>query len=102
MSTLLLKKGREHSVLRRHPWIFSGAVLGIRGPDPAPGETVDVADADGHWLARGAFSPESSILVRLWTFDEAEAVDEAFFARRVADATALRNAQCKMHNAQFG
>lgn len=90
MSTLLLKKGREHSLLRRHPWVFSGAVLGIRGPDPEPGETVDIADADGHWLARGAFSPESSILVRVWTFDETEAIDEAFFARRIAEAVALR------------
>ena len=90
MSTILLKKGREHSLLRRHPWVFSGAVLGIRGPDPAPGETVDIADADGRWLARGAFSPESSILLRVWTFDETETIDEAFFARRIAAAIALR------------
>ena len=90
MSTILLKKGREHSLLRRHPWVFSGAVLGIRGPDPAPGETVDIADADGRWLARGAFSPESSILLRVWTFDETEPIDETFFARRIASAVALR------------
>lgn len=90
MTTILLKKGREHSLLRRHPWVFSGAVLGLRGPDPAPGETVDVIDADGRWLARGAFSPDSSILVRAWTFDEAEPIDADFFRRRVAAAVALR------------
>ena len=101
MSTILLKKGREHSLLRRHPWVFSGAVLGIRGPDPEPGETVDIADADGRWLARGAFSPESSILLRVWTFDETETIDEAFFARRVAAAVALRGCPSPTGNGEL-
>ena len=90
MSTIVLKKGREHSLLRCHPWVFSGAVGTIKGGDPAPGETVDIAASSGKWLARGAFSPESNILVRVWTFDEDESVDAAFFERRIAAAVAMR------------
>lgn len=89
MHAVLLKEGRQKSLLRRHPWVFSGAVAALRG-DPAPGETVDVLAADGTWLGRGAFSPQSQITVRLWTFDVAEAVDESFFVRRIAAAVAAR------------
>lgn len=90
MSRIVLKKGREHSLLRRHPWVFSGAVDSIRDGDPAPGETVDIVSHDGEWLARGAFSPDSNILARVWTFDHDETVDASFFARRIASAVSLR------------
>ena len=90
MAAIVLKKGREHSLLRRHPWVFSGAVAGIRGGDPVPGETVEIVSHDGRWLALAAFSPASNILARVWTFDPAEPVDTAFFRRRIAAAVALR------------
>ncbi len=90
MSELVLKKGREHSLLRRHPWVFSGAVADLRGGEPAPGETIDVVAHSGEWLARAAFSPASNILARVWTFDPAEPVAAAFFRRRIAEAAALR------------
>lgn len=80
---------RERSLLRRHPWVYSGAIAALRG-DPVPGATVDVFSADGQCLGRGAFSPQSQITVRVWTFDEGETVDEAFFERRVAAAVAAR------------
>jgi 23S rRNA (cytosine1962-C5)-methyltransferase len=64
---LTLKRGREASVLRRHPWVFSGAVAGRHG-DGGDG-IAEVADADGVVLAHGAYSPESQILARLWSFD---------------------------------
>jgi len=64
---LTLKSGREASVLRRHPWVFSGAV-GARRGDGGDG-IAEVADSSGGVLAHGAYSPESQILARLWTFD---------------------------------
>jgi 23S rRNA (cytosine1962-C5)-methyltransferase len=84
----VLKAGREKSLVARHPWIFSGAIA--RMPDAAAGATVDVVGEDGAWLARAAFSPSSQIRARVWTFDRDEAVDAAFFARRVAAAATLR------------
>ena len=86
-----LKPRRERSVLKRHPWIFSGAVADVQG-EPAAGATVEVTDSAGTWLARGAYSPSSQIRVRLWTWDQAEIVDEAFFARRLGQAILRRQA----------
>jgi 23S rRNA (cytosine1962-C5)-methyltransferase len=90
MPTLILKPGREKSLLRRHPWIFSGAVGQITG-SPAPGATVEVRDAQGAWLARAAWSPASQIRARVWTFDEQEPVDADFFRRRIQAALARRS-----------
>src|SRR5512135_2465747 len=82
MAELILKPTREKSLLRRHPWIFSGAVERVLG-DPQPGETVEVLDAKRHFLARAAYSPSSQIRARVWTFDENEKVDADFFCRRI-------------------
>src|SRR5919201_1174503 len=84
-----LKRGREKSVKRRHPWIFSGAIEKISGK-PQRGETVDVRSASGEVLARGAYSPQSQIRARVWTFDRAQEVDAAFFRSRIMQALALR------------
>ena len=89
--TLHLKPGREKSLRRRHPWIFSGAVEKVTGK-PAAGDTVEVRDASGKTLAHAAYSPRSQIRARVWTFDAAEEVDAAFFRRRVSRAIALREA----------
>ena len=89
MSSLTLKPGREKSLLRRHPWIFSGAVARVDG-DPAPGATIDLLSANGQFLARAAYSPSSQIRARVWTFDQSEPVDAAFFHRRIATALAGR------------
>jgi 23S rRNA (cytosine1962-C5)-methyltransferase len=91
MPTLTLKPGREKSLLRRHPWIFSGAVARVDG-DPEPGATVDLLAASGQFLARAAYSPSSQIRARVWTFDPAEPVDAAFFRKRIAAAIAGRAA----------
>lgn len=88
--TLILRPGRERSLLRRHPWVFSGAVEKVEGA-PAPGETVEIRSAQGRWLARGAFSPASQILARVWTFREDEVVDEGLLGRRIL-ASMLRRA----------
>lgn len=73
----MLAKGREKSLLRRHPWVFSGAVARMEGK-AAPGETIDIVDHQGKWLARAALSPASQIRARVWTFDQNETIDIAF------------------------
>ena len=86
--TLWLRRGRERSLRRRHPWLFSGAVARVDGT-PAPGETVEVRSADGELLARAAYSPSSQIRARAWTFLD-EPVDESLIERRLAAAIAAR------------
>lgn len=87
--TLTLRPGRERSVLRRHPWIFSGGVAKVAG-DPGPGDTVVVKASDGRVLGRAAYSPRSQLVGRLWTFDADEVVDGTFVAARVHAAAARR------------
>ncbi|MBO4492568.1 MAG: class I SAM-dependent rRNA methyltransferase [Lentisphaeria bacterium] len=89
MAEIRLKRGRDRSLLRRHPWIFSGAVQSVSG-DPDSGETVDVLSADGTFLARAAWSPGCGLCARVWTFCETESVDDAFFAGRFDRAALLR------------
>lgn len=88
-AALVLHSKRENSLLRRHPWIYSGAVSEVRG-NPQPGDTVEVLAANGTWLARASYSPASQIRARVWTFDKDEPVDTAFFAKRIERAMAYR------------
>lgn len=78
-------------MFRRHPWIFESSVARLDGR-ARPGDTVLIQSADGRRLARGAYSPSSQIRCRVWSFDEAETIDDAFFKRRVALAVARRQA----------
>jgi 23S rRNA (cytosine1962-C5)-methyltransferase len=87
--TLILKPGREKSLLRRHPWVFAGATADVKG-DPDSGDTLIVRSASGHFLARAAYSPHSQIVARVWTWDELTPVDESFFRRRIEGAIANR------------
>jgi 23S rRNA (cytosine1962-C5)-methyltransferase len=89
MPALVLAAKRDRSLLRRHPWIFSGAIQEVRD-DPQSGDAVDVLTSSGEWLARGTYSPESAIRARVWTFDRNEQLDAEFCARRVRDAVELR------------
>ncbi|MDD2390373.1 MAG: class I SAM-dependent methyltransferase [Desulfobacterales bacterium] len=82
MTSIILKTKREKSLLRRHPWIFSGAVKQIEG-HPAPGETVDILSPDRTLLGQGAYSPSSQMIVRVWTFDPDEPVNASFFRSRL-------------------
>jgi len=86
---LILKPGREKSLLRRHPWIFSGAVAEIRS-DPLPGATVEILAATGEFLAQAAYSPQSQIRARVWSWDRNQAVDADFFHRRLERAIQAR------------
>jgi 23S rRNA (cytosine1962-C5)-methyltransferase len=87
MKAIRLREGKERSLLRGHPWVFQGSIA--KGGGDA-GETVRVESHEGQFLAWAAFSPSSMIRVRVWSFDEAERIDDAFFARRLQRALALR------------
>ena len=87
MKLIRLREGKERSLLRRHPWIFDGAVA--KGSADA-GETVRVESHDGRFLAWAAVSPTSKIRARVWSFDEAQRIDAAFFATRIAAAIQAR------------
>ncbi|MGZ5216385.1 MAG: 23S rRNA (cytosine(1962)-C(5))-methyltransferase RlmI, partial [Caldimonas sp.] len=76
MKTIWIRPGKERSLLRRHPWVFEGSVAGGKAD---PGETVRLEGSDGRFLAWAAFSAASLIRVRVWSFDEAERIDAAFF-----------------------
>jgi 23S rRNA (cytosine1962-C5)-methyltransferase len=82
---ITLNPGREGSVLRRHPWIFSGAVKSVEG-DPADGQTVEVFTNDRKWLARGSYSSKSQIRVRLLSYGLDEHIDRDFFRNRISRA----------------
>jgi 23S rRNA (cytosine1962-C5)-methyltransferase len=85
-----LARGKEKSLLRRHPWVFSGAIA----DEPRRlrlGDTVDLVSADGAFLARAAWSPESQIRARVWTFEEGEQVDAEFFFHRIRKAVMARS-----------
>ncbi len=85
---VLLRPGREKSLLRRHPWVFSGAVAAA--PDLPPGEPVAVRASDGRLLATGFLSPASQLRVRVLSFDESTPADLSLVRRRVEAAAALR------------
>ena len=87
MKTIRLRPGKERSLQRRHPWIFEGSVAGGKAD---AGETVRVEDSAGGFLAWAAYSPQSMIRLRAWSFDESERIDAAFFARRVLAAVQAR------------
>jgi len=87
---IILKQGRERSLLRRHPWIFSGAVHHME-EEPASGATVDLFSFDKQFLARAAYSPHSQIRARVWTFDSNETVDADFFRRNIREAIVSRS-----------
>jgi 23S rRNA (cytosine1962-C5)-methyltransferase len=85
-----LKPGREKSLLRRHPWIFSGAIHHV-DEEPASGSTVDLLSSEKHFLARASYSPTSQIRARAWTFED-EPVDKEFFRKRIQSAIRSRDA----------
>lgn len=89
MPTVILKAGREKSLLRRHLWIFSGAIHHV-DENIASGGTVDLLAFNKQFLARASYSPSSQIRARVWTFED-EPVDKEFFRKRIRRAIEIRN-----------
>ena len=88
MKTIRLNPGKEKSLLRRHPWIFDGAIASGKGD---AGETVRVESTTGQFLGWAAFSPQSKIRARVWSFDEAQRIDESFFIAACARSIRARS-----------
>ncbi|MBR6545076.1 MAG: class I SAM-dependent rRNA methyltransferase [Alistipes sp.] len=90
INTIHLRRGKEESLLRRHPWVFSGAIESItEGVKPlTEGDIVDVVTKQGDFIARGHWQI-GSIAVRVLTF-EREDIDQAWWNRRIAEARTLR------------
>lgn len=84
---LYLKKGKEESLRRFHPWIFSGAVHHIEG-NPEEGDTVRVLNSQGEFIAIGHWQI-GSIAVRVLTFQD-QPIDVAFWQKRLAAALDVR------------
>lgn len=84
-----LNPGREKSLRRRHPWVFSGAIASVSGA-PAAGAVVRVVSAKNEFLAYGFFSPDSQLRVRTLSFAEDACPDDAWLRARLAAAKALR------------
>jgi len=89
MKKMIINAGRDKSLLRRHPWIFSGAVKSVDGSAQS-GDTLRVQSIDGHFLAYAAYSAKSQIVARVLSFDEKDVIDEAFLRRRIRTAIAGR------------
>jgi 23S rRNA (cytosine1962-C5)-methyltransferase len=89
MNSVILKKGREKNLLQRHPWIFSGAIERVEGA-PCVGETVMVCSFDRQPLAQAAWSPESQIALRIWSFNPETSIDAGFFRTKLQSAIAAR------------
>lgn len=89
LPSLILQDSREKSLKRRHPWVFSKAIKEVKG-NPQNGQTVAVISSKGEWLCDAAYSGQSQIRARAWTFSQEEQVDETFFYRRISRAWQLR------------
>ncbi|MBH1957504.1 MAG: class I SAM-dependent methyltransferase [Burkholderiales bacterium] len=88
MNIIRLKDGRERSLLRRHPWVFDGAIASGGGDS---GETVRIESHAGQFLGWAAFSPSSKIRARVWSFHEAQRIDAPFFIARIAQSISARS-----------
>ncbi len=89
MPGIILKAGRERSIIHRHPWIYSGAIAKTIG-NPRIGETVDVLSAREEFLARASYNPNSTIVGRIWTWNENELVDPGMLNKRLTKAITSR------------
>ena len=87
MKTVQINKHKIDSILRRHPWVFSGAII-TDTEDLEDGDTVTVADHKGRFLARGHFQ-HATIAVRILSFED-RTIDEDFFIERISNAVQLR------------
>lgn len=86
---VILQRGKEESLKRFHPWIFSGAVMNLEG-NPEEGDVVTVLDSQHNFLCQGHWQV-GSIAVRVLTFEQ-EPIDDAFWQKRLGEALGVRQA----------
>lgn len=88
----VLDPGRSKTIARRHPWVFSGAIARVDGT-PHDGDLITLRSASGEFLARGYWNSQSSIRIRLCTWDENVRLDDAFWRTRIERAIDARHAE---------
>jgi len=88
MNDVLLKPGKEKAILRKHPWIFSGAINSTTGI-PENGSIVRVFSAEKEFLGIGSYSQYSQIRVRMWAFEDEE-INQEFFYERITESIKKR------------
>jgi 23S rRNA (cytosine1962-C5)-methyltransferase len=86
---VILLPGREKSILRKHPWIFSGAIKNVTD-NPSSGGTVEIISAAGIILGAGAYSNKSQIRVRAWSYNPDENIDRGYFREKIKQAILTR------------
>ena len=96
MIKIILKKGRDESLLRFHPWVFSGAIADVQG-NPMEGDIVSVHASDGTCLAYGHYQI-GSIAVRVLSFDDS-ALKSDYWENMLARALEVRVA-CGLHGSE--
>jgi 23S rRNA (cytosine1962-C5)-methyltransferase len=89
VSQVVLKPRKARPFYSRHPWVLDSAIDRVEGA-PADGDVVELLSDKGKFIARGVYNSRSRIRVRLYTWDVAEMLDEAFWQRRLAAAVGFR------------
>lgn len=87
---VILHPRRARPFYGRHPWVFPGAIAAVEG-EPEDGAVVDLVSHAGNFVARGLYNGRSKIRVRLYSWDDATALDADFFRSRLAVAVRLRD-----------
>ena len=95
---ITLKPGKERALLRRHPWVYSTGVASVSG-SPKSGETVRIQDSKKRFLAWGAFSPESALRARCWSFNENDVINAEWIDEKIRLAIQARKPLEKRTNA---
>lgn len=99
--TVILKQKRAQPFFARHPWVYAGAIERIDGT-PDDGDEVEVQSSANNFIARGLFNSQSKIHVRLYSWDEGVALDQAFFRERLERAIRLRREVLKLDGPDRG
>ncbi len=86
---IILKSGKEKSVLRFHPWIFSGAIAEVIS-EPVLGETIMVMDYRKQPIAIASYSPYSGIRARIWSWDVHQTINTKYFEEKIRNSIEIR------------
>ena len=99
MYKVYLKSGKEESLKRFHPWVFSGAIAHFDG-EPEEGEVVEIYTSKKEFIAKGHFQI-GSIAVRVLSFHQDEAIDSDFWKRKLSIAYEMRRQHWSLQRTQL-
>ena len=86
---VILKSGKDASLKRWHPWVFSGAIYAISDGEPLEGEIVKVYDYQKNFLAIGYYNQNTTISIKVLSFDNTN-IDSVFWKEKIQNAIQLR------------